>query len=37
VFRYFRGDDVLAESNEVEPLGATPLQVFASILRFVSL
>ena len=38
VFRYFRGDDVLAESNEVEPLGATPLQVLcASILRFVSL
>jgi len=26
VFRYFRGDDVLAESNEVQPLGATPLQ-----------
>ena len=26
VFRYFRGDDMLAESNQVEPLGATPLQ-----------
>jgi hypothetical protein len=30
VFRYFRGDDLLAESNEVQPLGATPLQVCAS-------
>jgi hypothetical protein len=29
VFRYFRGDDVLAESNEVQPLGATPLQARA--------
>jgi len=31
VFRYFRGDDMIAESNAVQPLGATPLQARATL------
>lgn len=32
VFRYFRGDDVLGESNRVAPLGRTPLQGHLSLV-----
>jgi hypothetical protein len=32
VFRYFRGDALLAESNAVEPLGRTPLQGHLSLV-----
>jgi hypothetical protein len=35
-FKYFRGDTVLAESNEVEPLGRTPLQGHLSLVPGVS-
>jgi hypothetical protein len=34
VFRYFRGDDMLVESNYVEPLGATPLQACCALTLY---